>query len=116
KERGTPGPSLLDTLKVSAQHAARLTPTLLAATPKHSFTIHNVNFPAKCVADTPLRRTVPARLFVPGLFSPRDDDGTHRLIWRIGEDVSPPDQLTDRACLAAGLISHTVLDYTKLGH
>ena len=48
--------------------------------------------------------------------SPRDDDGTHRLIWKIGEDVSPREPLTDRACLVAGLLSHTVLDYTKLGH
>jgi 5'-nucleotidase len=116
KERGTPGPTLLKTLQISAAHAAHLTPTLLSSTPKHSFTIHNVNFPAQCAPDTPIKRTVPARLFVPGLFSPRDDDGTHRLIWRIGEDVSPREPLTDRACLAAGLISHTVLDYTKLGH
>ena len=113
---GVPEGELLATLKISAAHAARLTPTLLAATPKHSFTVHNVNFPAQCRADTAVRRTVPARLFVPGLFSPRDDDGTHRLIWRIGEDVSPKEPLTDRACLAAGHISHTVLDYSKLGH
>ena len=116
KESGRVEGQLLATLKISAAHAAALAPKLLAATPKHSFTIHNVNFPAQCRADTPLRQTVPARLFVPGLFSPRDDDGTHRLIWRIGEDVSPSEPLTDRACLAAGLISHTVLDYTKLGH
>lgn len=92
KESGRVEGELLDTLKVSAAHAAQLTPKLLAATPKHSFTVHNVNFPARCRADTPLRRTVPARLFVPGLFSSRDDDGTHRLIWRIGEDVSPPNR------------------------
>jgi 5'-nucleotidase len=116
KESGAPNAELASTLKFSAAHAAALTPKLLAATPPHSFTIHNVNFPAQCRADTPLRQTVPARLFVPGLFSPRDDDGTHRLIWRIGEDVAPHYPLTDRACLAAGLISHTVLDYTKLGH
>jgi len=116
KETGRVEGELLATVKVSAVHAAKLTPKFLAATPLHSFTVHNVNFPATCRPDTPLRQTVPARLFVPGLFSPRDDDGTHRLIWRIGEDVSPPEPLTDRACLAAGLISHTVLDYTKLGH
>ncbi len=116
KERGIPGPDLAATLKISAAHAAALTPKCLNAIPKHSFTIHNINFPAQCRPDTPLRQTVPARLFVPGLFSPRDDDGTHRLIWRIGEDVSPPEPLSDRACLAAGLISHSILDYTKLGY
>jgi 5'-nucleotidase len=117
KERGSqPEGELLDTLRISAAHAARLTPKLIAATRPHSFTVHNVNFPYPCRADTLLRLTVPARLFVPGLFSPRDDDGTHRLIWRIGEDVSPREPLTDRACLAAGLISHSVLDYSRLGH
>jgi len=116
KDHGSvPDGELLSTLKVSAAHAAKLTPGLIAVTAKHSFTIHNVNFPARCRPDTPMRQTVPARLFVPGLFSPRDDEGTHRLIWRIGEDVSPAEPLTDRSCLAAGLISHTVLDYTKLG-
>ena len=112
---GVPEGEMLDTLKVSAAHAARLAPGLIAGTKKHSFTIHNVNFPARCRPDTAQKQTVPARLFVPGLFSPRDDDGTHRLIWRIGEDVSPKEPLSDRACLAAGFISHTVLDYTKLG-
>jgi 5'-nucleotidase len=113
---GEPDGELLATLKVVAARAAQLAPTLLAATPPHAFTVHNVNFPFPCRPDTPLRHTVPARLFVPGIFSPRDDDGAHRLIWRIGEDVSPKAPLTDRACLAAGLISHSVLDYTRLGH
>jgi 5'-nucleotidase len=113
---GEPDGELLATLKVGAALAAQMAPKLLAATPPHAFTVHNVNFPFPCRADTLVRRTVPARLFVPGLFSPRDDDGAHRLIWRIGEDVSPKDPLTDRACLAAGLISHSVLDYTRLGH
>jgi hypothetical protein len=38
------------------------------------------------------------------------------LIWAVGEDVSPKEPLTDIACLAAGFISHTVLDYTRLSH
>ena len=50
-----------------------------------------------------------------GLFSPAADDGTHRLIFRLGDDLSPPEPLTDRAALAAGHISHSVLDYKKLG-
>jgi len=77
--------------------------------------VHNVNFPLPCHADTPLRRTVPARVIVPKLFSPAADDGTHRLIWNIGDDLSPAGLVTDRTALAAGCISHTVLDYTKLG-
>jgi len=45
----------------------------------------------------------------------RHKDGTHRLIWCTGEDLSPAEPLTDVACLAQGAISHTILDYRKLG-
>lgn len=110
-----PDAPLHATLRISAQHAARLAPTLAAATRPRSFIVHNVNFPLPCHADTEVRRTVPARVVVPGLFSPAGDDGTHRLIFRLGDDLSPPEPLTDRAALAAGQISHTVLDYKKLG-
>ena len=102
-------------MKTSAQHAARLAPELAAATPTRSFIVHNVNFPLPCHPDSPVRRTVPAQVVVPGLFSPAGDDGTHRLIFRLGDDLSPTAPLTDRAALAAGCISHTVLDYKTLG-
>ncbi|HVS50791.1 MAG TPA: 5'/3'-nucleotidase SurE [Opitutaceae bacterium] len=102
-------------LKISAAHAARLAPEFARTTPARSFIVHNVNFPLPCRADTPLRRTIPARVVVPGLFTPAADDGTHRLVFRLGDDLSPPEPMTDRAALAAGCISHTVLDYKKLG-
>ncbi len=102
-------------LKISAAHAARLTPELVRATPPNSWIVHNVNFPHPCRADTELRRTVPARVLVPKLFSPAADDGTHRLIWNVGDDLSPADLMTDRRALATGFISHTILDYKKLG-
>ena len=113
---GQPDDGLCATLKVSAAHAARLATALLPWTPPRSFTVHNVNFPFPCRPDTPLKRTVPARFFVPGLFSPADGDGTHRLIWCVGEDVSPAEPLTDLACVTSGSISHTILDYRMLGH
>jgi 5'-nucleotidase len=110
-----PPPDLHGMVKISAQHAARLAPLLAAATLPRSFIVHNVNFPLPCRPESEVRRTVPARVVVPGLFSPAADDGTHRLIFRLGDDLSPPDPLTDRAALANGYISHTVLDYKKLG-
>jgi 5'-nucleotidase len=102
-------------LKISAQHAARLAPELAAQTPPRSFIVHNVNFPLPCHATSEVKRTIPARVVVPGLFTPAADDGTHRLIFRLGDDLSAAEPLTDRAALAAGHISHTVLDYKKLG-
>jgi len=112
---GTPDAELSATLKISAAHAARLGPELALGTAAERFIVHNLNFPYPCRVDSPLRRTVPAQMMVPGLFSPQADDGTHRLIFRMGQDISPASPLTDRAALAAGAISHTVLDYTRLG-
>jgi 5'-nucleotidase len=102
-------------VKISAQHAARLAPQLAATTEPRSFVVHNLNFPLPCRIDSEVRRTIPARVVVPGLFSAAADDGTHRLIFRLGDDLSPPEPLTDRSALASGYISHTVLDYRKLG-
>jgi len=112
---GIPDASLHAMVKISAAHAARLAPQLIAATLPRSFLVHNVNFPLPCTGTSEVRRTVPARVVVPGLFTPAADDGTHRLIFRLGDDLSPPEPLTDRAALSAGFISHTVLDYKKLG-
>lgn len=113
--RGGVPASLAATLEVSARHAARLAPPLLAACGRNRFVVHNVNFPLRCTEATEVRATVPARMMVPGLFSPQADDGTHRLIFSVGEDISPPGLPTDRAAVEAGCISHTVLDYTALG-
>lgn len=110
-----PDGNLLATLKVSARHAARLAGELLPRTAARSFTVHNLNFPYPCLRDTPVKRTVPAQFFVPGLFSAADDQGRHQLIWTEGEDVSPPEPLTDLKCLESGGISHTLLDYRRLG-
>lgn len=115
KAGGKPDAALISTLKVSARRAARLLPELLSATAPRSFVVHNINFPFPCTDSTPVRRTVPAKLMVPGLFTPQADDGTHRLIFKIGEDISPAEPLTDRAALLSGAISHTLLDYTILG-
>lgn len=113
---GQPDGELLATLKVSAAHVARLVAEIFPATPKDTFTVHSLNFPLPCAPTTPVQRTVPAQVHVPGLFSPAADDGSHRLLWGKIHDVSPPAPLTDVKCLEQGHISHTVLDYRKLGH
>lgn len=114
-EGGEPDAAVLATLRTSARRAAAMIPGLVSSTPPRSFVIHNLNFPHPCREDTPVRRTVPARNLVPGLFTPQDEEGAHRLIFTSGEDVSPDGLPTDRSALLAGFISHSVLDYTKLG-
>lgn len=113
---GVPEGALRETLKIAAKRAAQLAGELIPATPRRSFTVHNLNFPDPCRPDTPVQRTVPAHFFVPGLFTAADEEGRHKLIWTAGEDVSPPEPLTDLRCVESDRISHTVLDFRKLGH
>ena len=113
---GRPPEALLATVRISARHAASHIPALLAKTPQHAFTVHNFNYPFPCRADAPVSRTVPARRLLPRLFGAPDDAGLHRFAYNLGEDISPPEPLTDNAALATGAISHTVLDYSRLGH
>ncbi len=116
KDRGgTPDGALLAILRETAGHCARIAPALAQATPARSFIVHNLNFPYPCAAGAEVRRTIPARVMLPGLFSPQGENGTHRLVFRLGEDTSPETPLTDRAALDAGYISHSVLDFSKLG-
>lgn len=115
KHGGAPEPELLETLRISAKRTAEMAEALVAATPPESFTVNNLNFPYPSQHDTPVVRTMPARVIIPQLFGPADDDGTHRFVFKVGHDLSPEDANTDRAALLAGKISHTVLDYRVLG-
>src|SRR4051812_18562769 len=65
-----PDRDLHPTLKISAAHAPRVAPQFAATTEPRSFIVHNVNFPLRCRPETEVRRTVPARVVVPGLFTP----------------------------------------------
>lgn len=112
---GQPDPELHQSVRHAAAHAAQFVAPHAAATPPHSFWVHNVNYPLPTRPGLPVRRTVPARAVPRGLFGPADDNGTHRFVFQLGEDYSPPTPLTDRACVEAGEISYTVLDYTRLG-
>lgn len=116
EQGGEPDGALLATLRASAAHAAQFVGEIFPQTAPNSFTVHNVNFPFPCHVNTPRKLTVPAHVHVPGLFSPAADDGSHRLIWGNIIDVSPESPLTDVKCLEQSAISHTILDYRKLGH
>jgi 5'-nucleotidase len=113
---GQPPADLLASLRAAAAHTARLVPDLIGQTLPRSFIVHNLNCPFPCRSDTPVRRTVPARTILPRLFTAADDNGAHRFVFHFGENVSSAAPLTDRAALDAAAISHTVLDYSRLGH
>lgn len=107
-------PATAATIAQSAAHAARLAADLIPATGREKFVVHNLNFPNPCTPASAVVRTVPARVMVPGLFSPAADDGTHRFVFSDAIDRSPPGLVTDKATVAAGHISHSVLDYTRI--
>jgi 5'-nucleotidase len=102
------------TISHSAAHAARLVGELFPATGREKFVVHNLNFPVSCTPATQVVATMPARVIVPGLFSPATDDGTHRFVFSEAIDRSPPGLVTDKTTVAAGHISHSVLDYTRV--
>lgn len=107
-------PSTRATVETSAAHAARLAGELLPATGREKFIVHNLNFPNPCTPVSEVVRTVPALVVVPQLFSPAADDGTHRFVFSDAIDRSPPGLVTDKAVVASGRISHSVLDYKRL--
>lgn len=107
-------PATRATLEASAAHAARLAAEFIPATGREKFVVHNLNFPNPCTPASQLVRTVPAHVVVPKLFSPAADDGTHRFVFSDAIDRSPPGLVTDRATVAAGHISHSLLDYRRL--
>lgn len=107
-------PRAASAVRASAARAAVLAPALLAETGRERFVVHNLNFPIPCGPETEVVRTVPARVVVPGLFSPAADDGTHRFVFSDAIDRSPAGLVTDKAAVAGGKISHSVLDYTRI--
>jgi 5'-nucleotidase len=116
KERGGRlDEAALSVVRTSAAHAARIAPALAAKAQTCSFVVHNLNFPYPCTREAQVRLTVPARIMSRGLFGARADDGAHKFTFKLGENVSPEPLMTDLAALDAGFISHTVLDYSKLG-
>lgn len=102
-------------LRHAARHATEFASALLADEPSGELVVHNYNFPYGCHEATPVRRTVPASLRLGSLFEPTNSAGVFRFRWSDGEDLSPHDG-TDLAALARGAISHTVLNYSTLGH
>jgi 5'-nucleotidase len=116
KERGGKlDEACIAVVRTSAEHAARIAPALAARDKARSFIVHNLNFPNPCSCDAETRLTIPARIMSRGLFSARTGDGAHTFMFKLGENVSPEPLMTDLAALDAGYISHTVLDYSKLG-
>ncbi len=74
--------------------------------------VHNINFPMPVRDDTPVEHTIPAKIFLGGLFKP-ENNSHYNFELNPGREL-PSAQLTDRQCLAQGKISRTLLDFSKI--
>ncbi len=75
--------------------------------------VHNVNFPFPVGADTLWETTIPAR-FHPGSLYRKAGEDLFRFRFALPRE-DPRTVLTDIACLKQGRISHSVLEFGRLG-
>ena len=104
---------ILDSLRCAAARAAVFAEALLAEPASAGLVVHNYNFPRLCSDDSPVVRSEPAQLRFHSLYEPVVP-GTFRFRWNDGENLTPSGH-TDLEALARGAISHTILDYARLG-
>jgi 5'-nucleotidase len=101
-----------DSLSVAARHAATIAKQTLAAPPPQG-TVVNINFPSRTEADSETRETYPAKIELGSLFE-ETAPGKYRFAFRHGIEMNSDPQ-TDRATLAAGHISRSLLDFSRVG-
>jgi 5'-nucleotidase len=103
----------------SAAHAARIAPCLIRPgdAAEQSFVVHNINFPYPCTpASQRCAATVPAQSPASrGSSARRPTTAPTASSSSSATTPRPRAPMTDRAALDAGYISHTVLDFSKLG-
>lgn len=100
------------TLIHSARHAARLSKATLES-PEAAGRVVNVNFPHETHGNSETRETVPAKLELGSLFK-ETSPGKFHFHFNHGATAYPePDD--DRSTLAAGHISRSVLDFSRIG-
>ena len=75
--------------------------------------VHSLNFPRVDFEDAPIVRSVPALTDAAGFFQ-KNDDGRYRFTYRELPETRPATP-SDRETLVAGHISHTRLDFSRLG-
>lgn len=100
-------------LQAAAAHASQMAIETLESPTTHLGRVINVNFPPKTAADTPVVATFPAKLQLGSLFTEvRPGRYTFRYSDGVVVDTHPD---SDRAVLASGRISRSVLDFSQIG-
>ncbi len=106
-------PAVEAPVAAAAAHAAALAVTIAQA-PLERPVVHNLNFPFSVTAETPTEQTVLSHIRLGGCFN-AEGEGRYRFGFPMErEPVFVPED-ADVSCLRRGNISHTVLDFGRLG-
>lgn len=100
-------------LEASAEHAAAFIESTAAQGVNGEAIVHNLNYPARPATPPKLVRTVPAPLREMPFFK-HNGNGGFEFAFQHGENL-PSEERTDRQALAAGEISHSILNFSRLG-
>jgi 5'-nucleotidase len=101
-----------DSLATAAKHARRIALELLE-NPPPSGTVANINFPASTRDDSPIEATVPAKIHLGSLYA---ETSPGKYSFRYSDGITlKPDPQSDRAALDRGSISHSTLDFGRIG-
>lgn len=111
--KGRTEPDFTASLEAAATHAARMALETLLDADTHTGSVINVNFPAETAADTAIVDTIPAKLQLGGLFA-ETTPGKYAFRYSDGIEIKPHGT-SDRAVLASGRISRSVLDFSRIG-
>jgi len=104
-------PELQKTLLLSTCHAKNFAHQMLDQAEKQ-YCVHNINFPFPLAENTSIVKTYPDHIHLGSLFS-KTTDNSYSFTFSNLENTKPGEQ-SDRACLAKGNISHSILDYSRL--
>lgn len=102
-----------ESLENAAAHSIRMVEHLLSGQWKfYRGIVHNINFPIGTRPTTEWRRTIPVNMKMRGLFEKKGEE----YFFRYRPGVMPDDYPgTDIHALEEGFISHSVIDFTRMG-
>ncbi len=103
-------------LEAAAERSAQVAASIALTRRSRRFVVHNLNFPARFTANTPLARTLPASMQAGRLFSAVEETNgeVFTFSFAIG-DEREGNRLSDRACIESGRASHSILDFGRIG-
>lgn len=112
KNNGKTEGEFTDSLVTAAQHACRIAVDTLKNPPQQNAVI-NINFPEKTEAGTPFEETIPAKVKLGSFYKP-NDSGKYVFHFSGGIEIEQSEH-SDRAALARGNISRSILDFAQIG-